>query len=128
MSGDNANTLKDTDSKGGREEKEAAGGTTTETTFLATFETNEYEIATTTESFWKEDELANEADTGLHQQANIRNTSDARGIFSNMVKTINRCKFTSNFFYNGINDDTMKTREGKPSTLHNKNIIRRNRK
>lgn len=98
VSGDNANTLKDMPTKGGREEKEVftaltttTEATTTTTSLSINVQSNEFETEATTESFWKEGELAEESQPG---QPGIRNTSDARGIFSNMVKTLNRCKYT----------------------------------
>lgn len=96
VSGDNANTLKDMPAKGSREEKDAVAVAITTPTAVTTFSTGielDYETAATTESFWKEDELTNESDLTSGQHANIRNTSDARGIFSNVLKTINRCKW-----------------------------------
>lgn len=96
VSGDNANTLKDMPTKGDREEKEQVSATTTiatPTTSLAIIEPSEKDV-TTPEYLWKEDKLTNEAESSPAQQTTIRNTSDARGIFSNMVKTLNKCKST----------------------------------
>ena len=118
VSGDNANTLKDMPTKAGREEKEAASTTTTTTepttsTSLANVESNEFETEVATESFWKEGETAYELESG---KANIRNSSDARGIFSNMVKTINRCKYTLGL-YCSVKRDTEREK-GNPSVLY----------
>lgn len=94
VSGDNANTLKDMPTKGGREEKEQVSATTTTTatptTSLAVVDSSDNEVVT--ENLWKEEKLANDDESEAGQQSTIRNTSDARGIFSNMVKTINKCK------------------------------------
>lgn len=94
VSGDNANTLKDMPAKGGREEKEPV--ITTEaapsTTALADVDLDTEEVTKTTISFIKDQETTSDSETVPAQQAGIRNASDARGIFSNMVKTLNRCK------------------------------------
>ena len=92
MNGDNANTLKDMPTKGGREEKEQVSAIIMETptTSLAVVDSNDNEVVT--ENLWKEEKLTNDEDSTPGQQTSIRNTSDARGIFSNMVKTINKCK------------------------------------
>ena len=92
VSGDNANTLKDMPTKGGREEKEQVPATTvaTPTTSLTVVDSNDNEVVT--ENLWKEEKLASDDKSEADQHSNIRNTSDARGIFSNMVKTINKCK------------------------------------
>lgn len=83
--------------KGGREEKEQATAIATTTiatptTSLAIIEPNDEDLVTTSENLWKEDTLTNEAESSPSQLTTIRNTSDARGIFSNMVKTLNKCK------------------------------------
>ncbi|KAI9565703.1 putative serine proteise stubble [Daphnia sinensis] len=106
VSGDNANTLKEMPTKGGREEKEQASAVTTTTiatptTSLAIIEPNDEDLVTTSENLWKEDTLTNEAESLPAQQTTIRNTSDARGIFSNMVKTINRL-IQPNCEYKGV--------------------------
>ncbi|EFX61102.1 hypothetical protein DAPPUDRAFT_122544 [Daphnia pulex] len=78
--------------KGGREEKEQVSATTTTaatpSTSLAVVDSSDNEVVT--ENLWKEEKLANDDESEAGQQSTIRNTSDARGIFSNMVKTINK--------------------------------------
>jgi hypothetical protein len=119
VNGDNANTLKDMPTKGGREEKEQVSATTTSmetpTTSLAVVDSNDNEVVT--ENLWKEEKLTTDEDSTPGQQTSIRNTSDARGIFSNMVKTINKCKcpplsfFFKNNFINIVVNDTRRERK-----------------
>lgn len=108
VSGDNANTLVDTSEKGFREGKEqnAKLKTTTPSTTTTTNavtdvspEPSDDEIKTTTVEAL-EDALVNEAyDEG---ELDIRlgnithlNESNARGIMSNLVKAVNKCKYLS---------------------------------
>lgn len=119
VGGDNANSLSNVPSKSNREEKQDQPAATTAvgtpTTAIAVTDNSLItsssssgpesdlhveETSTTTEiSFWTDSGHQD----GLHEhelnQANIRNASDARGIFSNIVKTLNRGKNKFHFSF-----------------------------
>jgi len=103
VGGDNVNSLANSPSKRNREEKQEQPAVTTTTTTVATTtlsisshnpenDLHVDDTATTTESFWTDS--GNQDELHELQHANIRNASDARGIFSNIVKTLNRGKTT----------------------------------
>lgn len=88
------NSLTNSPSKSNREEKQEQPAVTTTTAATLSISSHNPEsdlhvdeTATTTESFWTDSGSQDEL-----QHANIRNASDARGIFSNIVKTLNRGK------------------------------------
>lgn len=87
VSSDNANSFQDELVKGGREEKDATNAPVTTDNIDVLDATT-----TTTEHVWTADDASLTESVSLPGETSTRNASDARGIFSNMVKTINKCK------------------------------------